>query len=359
MLKNITKFNVIKIKKVHLNRTFLSEAYKCTEAWNARLKTPILQKVQIDSIYYELDQKFQHKRKVSAIDIDVFANRLDNDGYSDELADLINRFRLTDQINDTLESTGHAVIRHYFEYDQIQQLVSILNDRINYGVFLDKFTVNIALDKLIKNKDFKSAAKFASIFMLEEDFSHPLTKYLCLYSCYQYIKTTDLLREKIEIPIPIKKEKKEEIKVRVKYLRNEFFDDHFDLSDLNHLTGKTLIMIGDTESSNETLQNSLRLIGYCLYEKYGKAIEILDNVKNENYYKDIIVMITKILEEYKDREADDNYNKLMETIKILQSSTNLKTDNFEEFICKFTYETVAKYEPIDIENQKKVCIIII
>lgn len=53
------------------------------------------------------------------------------------------------------------------------------------------------------------------------------------------------------------------------FLKNEWHDDHFDISNAHHLAGKTLMWIArDCGTLDEKTRNSLTLVGAVLYDKY-------------------------------------------------------------------------------------------
>lgn len=66
------------------------------------------------------------------------------------------------------------------------------------------------------------------------------------------------------------------MKIRLFWLRNPYFDDHFDLTDPNHLAGKTLALAGKEVIENESLSNSLMILGWALYGKWDKVYNLLD-----------------------------------------------------------------------------------
>lgn len=344
-------------------RTFLSNAYKCTDDWNARLAAPVLQKIKPELFYYELEQKFQHHGKCSAIDIDIFANRLTDYGYLEEVADLVHRQRLTEETSNTFESTGHALIRCYLDHAENTDLLDILNDRLSYGVFLDSFTANLSLDKFIQAKDFTSAAKIASFMMLQEDFTNPITRALSLYACVKYLQNV----QPFEVPAidtsaseevvaatsktPASKKKKEEIRVRVAFLRNEYFDDHFDLRDGQKLVGKTLTMIGNSFGSTD-IGRTAQLLGLYNFGKYAQATKLLIG-DSSGFYKNVVDAIVAQTDAVTD-SADVEFSKFAETLKTLATGGKCLPDDFEKVVCGLAHNIVAEQETADITAQKKV-----
>lgn len=293
-------------------RTFLSDAYKCTEAWQARLNAAVLKQVNTTSFYHDLDRKFNQHGQVCAVDIDIFANKLNDNTYLEELADIVHKLRLTAETTNVLDSTSHAVIRHHLDFgnDNITNLINILDDRLSYGIFLDSYTTNLLLDRLLKLKNYRLAAKVASLLMLQEDFENDISRTLSLYACYKYLEhpepfeevvkpDADITEKQETKPMDAKamrkaRKKPEEIKIRVKFIRNEYFDDHFDLRNSHHLVGKTFLVL--SRYIDGMLGNTLKLLGYCYYEKYEDGCKFIESLgEPKELYKDAIDSIQKHL----------------------------------------------------------------
>lgn len=312
MLRHVYRVNLLTNPNV---RTFLSEAYKCTEAWQARLNTPILQQVNVTTFYYELDRKFHQHGQVCAVDIDIFANKLNDNNHLEELADIVHKLRLTAETTNTLDSTGHAVIRHHLDYgdENITDLIQILDDRLSYGVFLDTYTANLTLDRLLKLKNYRLAAKVASLLMLQEDFENEISRALSLYACYKFLENPVPFEEPVKPevaaaeettgvakPMDAKamrkaKKKQEELKIRVKFIRNPYFDDHFDLQNSQHLVGKTFLVLA--RYIDGMLGNTLKLLGHCFYEKYVDGSEFIQSLgEPKQLHKDAIEIVQKHLQ---------------------------------------------------------------
>ena len=62
----------------------------------------------------------------------------------------------------------------------------------------------------------------------------------------------------------------------MKYLRNPYFDDHFDLRDPKLLFGKTLATLGKTFP--DVLGNTYQLIGWGMYQKWEKTLTLLEDI---------------------------------------------------------------------------------
>lgn len=363
--------NILKLKNV---RHFLSDSYKCSEAWQSRFSSPILQNIRPDLFYHDLERKFQQRGKVCAIDIDIFVNALKDNSMLSELSDIIHKLRLTAETSNALDSTSHAVIRHHLDHsdNNMENLLYILDDRLSYGIFLDAYTANLCLDKMIKLKKYQMAAKVATFLMLQENFENPLNRTLSLYACYKYLEDPQPFEEIFKQPEPEeipeatpivvdpkakkvkRKEKKEEIRIRINWLRNPYFDDHLDIRNSHHLVGKTFLLI--SSYLNGPIGNSVRLLGYCYYEKYADGAKFIESIKNSNdLYKDVVKIAHEKLAQITDRDNDESFQQFRNEVnKLAESSETFKTDSFEDVLHKLATDTAKQQENSEIEEQKKV-----
>lgn len=346
----------IRLKHFPLDRRlFLSDAYKCEEAWERRLQAPVLQNIKLDDLFQELDSKFQNVGKASAIDIDLFANAVRDESYTNELEELLHRLRLCPNTTDMLPSTSHAVIRCFVKLGKYDELLHILNDRLNYGVFLDDYCCGLLMDTFIKENKYTGAAKVSALQMLQEDWSHPITAHLALYSCHMYLKNPEPWEDPVVTEEP---NDDEEVKVRVKYLRNPYFDDHFDLRDPKLLIGKTLATLGATFP--DAVGWTYQLVGWGLYQKWDKAIRTLEQIlkgqQKPAIFRDGVEMFTDTLKELP--QAEDSTDKLKGKISCLLEeldSLGFVTDsNLHEAVVNKVKSVVSSKEKEAIEEQCKV-----
>ena len=339
-----------------IKRTYLSDGYKLDQEWNQRLTSSILQKINSENLYVDLSTKFQQKKKITAIDVDIYMNKADERNV-EEAADLLHKLRMTSQAHKILDSSQHAFIR--LSQNHTETLLSVLNSRLDYGVFLDNYTANLLMDNFIKQQNFMLAARIATIQMLQEDMSHPITRYLSLYSCYKFSDNLETFADLIPPPEPVEvekvaqpasKKKKEEIKKRVGYLRNPYNDDHFDLTNTNHLVGKTFLYLADEiQKDDPILANSFSLMGYALYEKYEDGSKFLEKSKQQSFYKEVLEKIS--IFGSKLENPDENAQKFFDSVKNISNQKEAKVD---EVIETFLKKAVSENESKDIEEQKKV-----
>ncbi|KAL2747364.1 hypothetical protein V1477_004056 [Vespula maculifrons] len=354
MLKSM-KFGKNAFLKLRNSRTqkrlFLTEAYQCQEAWDRRLDSPILQQIKPADLYFELESKFNNVGKVSAIDIDIFANVIKDKLQGNELIDLLHKLRLSSEACNILESTHHAVIRFFLSHNNIDDLFEILNDRLNYGIFPDYFCYNILMDKFIKDKDFASAAKVAGLLMLQEDSGHPISNALSVYSCHRYLENPSDWK----IPEIKEDDSKEEIKVRVSYIRNPYFDDHFDLIDPLKIVGKTLVFQG--RHMNNSLGRTCQLRGMILYQKYDKARELINKwlteINEEIVHEEVFDLIKQDNANIPEDQVTEDLKNLQVLLDTLKNK-DLHKENFLERIENEVKSAVNQCIETDISQQKEI-----
>ncbi|ESO02013.1 hypothetical protein HELRODRAFT_65965, partial [Helobdella robusta] len=172
-------------------------------------------------------------------------------------------------------STCHALMRTLKEQGDYERLFKILEDKINYGIFLDDYTCNLLLDHFIHNNLYKEALRIVSDIMLQENFDHVITRSLSYYACHQYIKNLPDIKINAPPKVP-------DVSVcqKVPYIENPWYDDHFDLySDILKL-GKSLVMLAGSYA--DVVSRGYLVIGYLLYQKVDKALQVLKCYKEKH-----------------------------------------------------------------------------
>lgn len=358
-------------------RHFLSDAFKCTTAWNARLQTPILQYMNEEHFMGSIQRKLVRDGKLCAVDMDILANKLSDNRMLSQLSEVMHEFRLTAAARSAFDSTSHAIIRHHLDHsdNDLENLFIILDDRLDYGVFLDAYTANLFLDKLLKLKDYRMAAKASTYLMLQEDFSNPLNRMLSLYALLKYLANPTSFEDMFQVadtkeiaeqattqkkvkPAKTKRQKIEEVKIRINLIRNEHFDNHFDLRNNFHLVGKTFLAIA-RHLENGAIANSIQLIGYTLFENFAEGNEFIKSLgQSKQLHKDAIDIAKGRLTQITGRDNDEQfiaYSKAVE--KLAESIGKMEQSSLEETIHKMLVDTVEKFETTEIAEQEKVTII--
>ncbi|KAK3912628.1 Zinc finger protein 322 [Frankliniella fusca] len=257
-----------------IKRTFLSDAYQCREAWNRRLESPIMKKVNLQTLYREIDFHYSESGKISAIDADIFFNANTKKDYMEDVEDVARKLRRTSDTSNTFPSSHHAITRTLLDSGKDEILLKILNDRLTYGIYPDNFCLNLLMDSFLKQKKYAAAARVAVLPMLQEDWENPLTTSLSIYSCHMYVKNSDQPWYFEGEYVPPPPEPKEVVKIRIQFLKHDYFDNHFDIKDPMTLVGKTLSMFSTKVGGSEEFANSYSLLGLTLQQKWDHLTEM-------------------------------------------------------------------------------------
>jgi small subunit ribosomal protein S27 len=201
------------------------------------------------------------------------------------------------------------------------------------------------------------AAKVAIQLMLQEEFDHPITSYLALYSCYSYLNNPQPDPWDPQ-PKPKPEEPVEDVKVRVDYIREPFFDDHFDLTQPNHLIGKTLVGFGKhmLRQSPDSVAYTSVLLGWTLFDKHDKIIQTLDTVLQSSsklhLLKDGLEICKKTVQESTNLPEGflDNFNSRVNQLEI---GGFVVHDNMNDTLKQRIKDAVTKYEIEDIQRQNE------
>lgn len=332
-------------RRLRRTRSFLTDAYKCDVVWQERLACSLLKKVDHEVLYHKLSLLLENdKKQVSAVDLDVFANSLTDNTYLEELDDLTHKFRLSAQTGTLLPSTHHAVVRLYLASDSTKDLIRILRDRLNYGIFPDYYLCNLLMDTFIKEDDYRNAAVVASNQMLQEELDNDITKTMGLYSCLKYIANPTEWEETIPVvEEETAEDEEEETRVRVDFLRNPYFDDHFDLTDGDHLVGKTMLAFG--KADNTTLGNSFKALGLAYYNRWNELESYLEKLDGAVYMETVDFAVASI-----EKRLPENAEKLKDAFSKLKVDSKSLTEETKNSVI----EAVNKNEEKEIQLQKNV-----
>lgn len=341
-------------------RLFMSDSFQLKDVWKKRLESPILKRINVNDMFYELDNQFQHFACAHGLDIDLFVNAVNDDSNFDEIEDVVHKLRLSPEAISLLPSTHHALIRLYMEWNKIDDLVRILDDRLNYGIFPDEYCSLLMMDTFIKNGNFRDAAKIASLSMLQEEVSNSLINYMCLYSCHKYLENPVPWSE--EVTVQEEDDDDEEVKVRVKYIRNPYFDDHFDLVEPNHIIGKTLTSMGSAIGGH--VGRTYKLMGLLLHEKYSEAItyikSLISSKESPLLFEDGLTFVNAILDQKLKSEEGKNdsiitqVNEVKGLLKTIPESQLDKENRLLSVVESQLKEIAQKNENIEIKKQLQV-----
>lgn len=191
--------------------------------------------------------------------------------------------------------------------------------------------------------------------MLQEEFDHPITSALALYSCYGYLN-----KPQPEPWDPQPKAKPDEpaevVKVRVDYIREPFFDDHFDLTRPNHLIGKTLVGFGKhlSQQSVDSVAHTSILLGWALFEKHDRVIQSLDTVLGSPSKPLVFregLELCKTSVQGSESLPDGFLDTFNQRVQRLDEGGFVADDNLFDVLKQRIKDVVNKYEKDDIQQQ--------
>ncbi|XP_023293805.2 uncharacterized protein LOC111677011 [Lucilia cuprina] len=209
-------------------------------------------------------------KNLNALNLDLFVNSLSN--YEDRrsaVLDLLANLRSTKLANTCLESTHFAAVRHLLENSSVQELVPILLDRPQYGIFLNNFTGFAVTQTLHDEKEYILGLPLALKLVLLDELDSVFVQAFCLKSSMETLKK-ELSNEQASeenAPSP-PKGKVQEKKVRVHFLRNtEEVDQHKEI-------GKAILKVASKVLEGNT-QDNARILGLVLTANYAELDKTL------------------------------------------------------------------------------------
>ena len=195
------------------------------------------------------------------------------------------------------------------------------------------------------------AVKVAIQLMLQEEYDNSISNQMSIYSCYAYLRKPQPEPWDPE-PRPKPVEPEEVVKVRVDYIREPYFDEHFDLTEQKHLIGKTLVGFG--KHMKGAVGSTSVLLGWTMFEKYDKVLAHLDSVLQSPVkpliYKEWITQCQKLVQEstkLPDQFAEQFENKL----RSLETDGFICDGDILEVIRQKTMEAVQQHQQSEIQKQ--------
>ncbi|XP_005098013.1 28S ribosomal protein S27, mitochondrial [Aplysia californica] len=291
-------------------RFLLSEAYSCNEAWRKQLEDPAVKQVSLSEFAFQVRDELEKTGRASAVDVNVLAHLLQHMEEEDEvefMEDILHRFSHCQDCLPRSDSTSHAVVRSYIAAGQSARLPALLADRLHFGILPNHYTLNLLMDYFIRQERFAEAVQVAYCSTIQEDFSNPINAWLALHACTQRLLGTDV--DDLAPPPPEASDGEEDW-IKVKYIRYPYYDDHMDIKDERFLLGKTLLMIGNTDSIDvpSDVRNSLKVIGSGLYHKFARGLARLKDIAEStegNVLEQALEYFSQSLDKVEAREADE------------------------------------------------------
>lgn len=373
-------------------RPKLSADYKSIQLWETRLNCNLL---GADSnLIKTINNKIISGVDLNNLEIDVFINiaspRTDDIAQLQEAISNLRRSRKTIYANNLLPSTSHALCRLFINSGRFTSLINVLERRVEFGIFHDPFALNLLFDVALEQGDYALGSRLSTLIMLQEEFGFSqLNDNFALYSLGKYTESkTDFLdwcpHDASQDPIfeefdalqdSISGQKDEETKkaddyddgdededekeyIRVPFLRNEYFDNHFDLIEPRLKCGKTLSMLGMhylgcQDDKTKKLGMKCRLLGHILQGSWSEAqAELNGCMKSEvtanSLYTDTIKHYLTNLNSLVEEPEVTVKKSLMIGLDNLSTSGGLSLSEESEQI----HESLRDIEKQDIQKMK-------
>lgn len=307
--------------------------------------------------FFDLNVRFQRKQPVSAVDVDIFANIVNRLENLEELEFILKNVRQTTKTVDTLDSTHHAVCRFYLSVQKLEQLLSILNQRVPFGIFPDTYIYNILMDQCLNEKNLEYGFDVVKLMMLQEDSGNEISKTLALHILNQlYTQNAFKVEPEIENTekVPEEEEDEDEIEyIRVPFLTNAFFDNHFEITNRNHIFGKSLYFFGyevgkSTKHEDQILSYTSQLIGLIYYQNWTKLHKVLDRIIQNKTLKitnDVSSVVQNHLSSLKDETILNELKQVSSKISQIPTEDTTMTKLIND-----RCQLLPSYEAQDIES---------
>ncbi|KAF1769622.1 hypothetical protein GCK72_001439 [Caenorhabditis remanei] len=288
-----------------------------------------------------VQKKFIGGGYASAVDVDAAVCVAEQKDQVDDVIELLYKLRHSVKAAEKLESSEYALVRLLLKY-QPETILTLANDPINYGVFLNQHLACIVIDHFINSSNIQSAARIVTWMIQQEELENELLNVLGLYVCAKWAELP-VDQQTLELGGVEEEEDVNDDDIRTfkfPYLKNDSFDEHFDLTNPNHLIGKSLMWLSrDTSSLNKDLKSSLNALGAVLFEKLAEAestistslpsvkhlvAERLKAKEGEEQSEDVKKILEKIGETQKSEEGQKLSDMVLEHLKTIQAAEEEK-----------------------------------
>lgn len=172
--------------------------------------------------------------------------------------------------------------------DSHDQLLPLLEKRVEYGIFPDDYIYNALMDHYLEKKEISQAFRVACLYMLQENYQNTISKTLALSSALKWItspatdsnETTSTEGETVDESTAVVENEGEDDEdnepeyIRVPFLRNEYNDEHFDLTDKHILCGKIFHYIG--MKTDSAFGVNMHILGLCMTKNVNQVASVLE-----------------------------------------------------------------------------------
>uniref|UniRef100_A0A1B0A7P8 Uncharacterized protein n=1 Tax=Glossina pallidipes TaxID=7398 RepID=A0A1B0A7P8_GLOPL len=273
------------------------------------------------------------RKNINEFNLDVFLNNLSQyDDRRSAILDLLSGLRASKLANKTLESTQFAAVRYLLENCSLEELVAILTDRLQYGIFLNNFTGFAVLQSLYKEKEYKLGLPLVLKLILHDGLDSSFVGAFCVKSCFMVLKHNFEEVHQRELESSSGKEER----MRVKFLRNPLIiDKHTEM-------GKALLKI-DKHCFSDPMRESVSILGLVLSKRFADLEKIVEN-KSYRLYEDVYIICLEFLKKHN----QEFYHKFTKSF-----DQRVQKQSFEHDLDMLLKELLVKEEPSIIKCQQE------
>ncbi|XP_053962123.1 uncharacterized protein LOC128865797 [Anastrepha ludens] len=273
------------------------------------------------------------------IQIDIVDGIAHDENRNNEFSESLLKLRSEPQKSATFEATNYAIFRNFIDHENIDELLPLLKNRLESGLFIDDFLGCYLLNHFLQKQNYLAAAEIGLEFFKQETLENKLVVGLILKSFLEYLKQNI---EQINAPVATETKKptkkSDEIKVRVKFIRNTEDNTTFAGE-----IGRAICRIAELNSNDVTA--NFKLLGTLLVNKKDLALSLLDG-KNINFCKDTLQYSQTLLKNM--GEVDEKItNAINSSLEQTADSPTL------DVLLSAFLEAARKEEVKLIEQQKK------
>lgn len=155
-------------------RYFLSNNFKCGDEWkSASTVSPLCNLISFNELSI-------HEKKIQNVDSSEFINH--------ELAREILHLRSSERATSVLEATNQAALRKLVDTGNFHFLMHMLENVVDYGIYLDDYTACYILNELILVKEFQLATQISK-YVKQSNLNNALVETLSIYATYMYLRS--------------------------------------------------------------------------------------------------------------------------------------------------------------------------
>ncbi|VDM08436.1 unnamed protein product [Wuchereria bancrofti] len=243
-------------------RHLLSKKFALNEEWNSRHRA--LSELGIEGGYEwitAVQKKFISAGLASAVDVDAAVCIAEELDQLDDVLKIVYKLRHIEITGRMLPSTEYALIRLLLKHHKTDILLAILADPINYGIFLNEHSACLVIDNFLEADKITGNSLRWTELSVEQRVFEELPSLDYIVGTESNIKNVDDEHEMI---------------FKFPYLKNEYNDMHFDLTDPDQLIGKNLLWFSNCVPLNEKEAGNIRLIGSVFFGNYILAKQLLE-----------------------------------------------------------------------------------